>query len=74
MTARIERDCSEETARQIDAEVKLLLDEAYADAKAVLVKHRDQLDLIATELLTRETLDAAAFETLLGRREASPPA
>ncbi|HXY34868.1 MAG TPA: ATP-dependent zinc metalloprotease FtsH [Planctomycetaceae bacterium] len=65
------RDCSEETARLIDAEVKKLLDDAHVAARAILKDHRDQLDLVADELLKRETLDEAAFNALIGR--AVPP-
>jgi cell division protease FtsH len=61
------RDCSDETARLIDAEVKKLLDDAHESARAILKEHRDQLDLVAGELLKRETLDAGAFNALIGR-------
>jgi cell division protease FtsH len=62
-----QNDCSPETARQIDAEVKRILDEAYEQAKKILTDHRDQLDLVARELFQRETLDAATFAKLIGR-------
>ena len=65
----LQRDCSEETAREIDEEVKKLLDQAYAEAKATLGKHRQQLDLIAGELLQRETLDGGTFSQLLGKTD-----
>jgi cell division protease FtsH len=61
----LQRDCSEQTAREIDQEVKKLLDQVYAEAKATLREHRRQLDLIAGELLKRETLDGKAFQRLL---------
>jgi cell division protease FtsH len=59
------RDCSEETARLIDEEVKGILDEAYAEAKRILQAHRDQLERVAETLLERETLDEASFHALL---------
>jgi cell division protease FtsH len=61
-----QRDCSEETARDIDEEVKKFLDRAYAEAKEILVAHRDQLERVTGELLKRETLDAQAFNELIG--------
>jgi cell division protease FtsH len=61
----LQRDCSEQTAREIDQEVKKLLDQAYAEAKTVLREHRRQLDLVAGELLERETLDGKVFKRLL---------
>lgn len=71
-----QRDCSEQTAQEIDAEVKSLLDSAYATAKEILVDHREQLDLVSAELLKSESLDGEAFLRLLGRLprpEAKPP-
>jgi cell division protease FtsH len=62
----IQRDCSEQTAREIDEEVKKLLDQAYLDAKCLLLEHRDQLELVAQQLVERETLDGKAFRNLLG--------
>jgi cell division protease FtsH len=68
MENAMQRDCSEATAQQIDSEVKKILDRAYAEAKEVLTVHRDQLDLVTSELLKRETLDAAMFNELIGRK------
>jgi cell division protease FtsH len=62
----LQRDCSEDTARVIDEEVKRILDETYAEARHIVATHRDQLELVTTELLKRETLDGAAFYNLLG--------
>jgi cell division protease FtsH len=63
----MQRDCSEQTAREIDEEVKKLLDRCYAEAKEILSLHRDQLETVTTELLARETLDGAEFYKLVGR-------
>ncbi|MCP5541086.1 MAG: ATP-dependent zinc metalloprotease FtsH [Akkermansiaceae bacterium] len=52
------RNYSEATAQMIDAEVKSLIDNAYAKATELIVKHRDKLDAIAKGLLEYETLDA----------------
>ncbi|MFO1499131.1 MAG: ATP-dependent zinc metalloprotease FtsH [Verrucomicrobiota bacterium] len=69
-----QRDCSEATAREIDEEVKKLLDACYQDAKRILTAHRDQLESVTAELLKRETLDRATFWQLLGRAEPPEPA
>jgi cell division protease FtsH len=61
----MQRDCSEETAHAIDQEVRNILDEAYAESKQILQQHRDLLDLVASELLQRETLDAQTFKDLI---------
>lgn len=68
-----QRDCSEETAREIDEEVRKLLDQAYGEAKALLEQHRDQLDLVAAELLKRESLDAPTFYNLINQPMPKPP-
>lgn len=62
-----QRDCSEVTAREIDEEVKKILDSSYSEAKQLLEQHRDQLELVATELLKTESLDARTFYRLIGK-------
>ncbi|MGC2211011.1 MAG: ATP-dependent zinc metalloprotease FtsH [Candidatus Korobacteraceae bacterium] len=52
------RDYSEETAREIDAEVRRFIDAAYKTAFNVLDGNRDILERIAQALLEREVLDA----------------
>jgi cell division protease FtsH len=59
------RDCSEATAREIDLEVKALLEREYAEARRILAAERDALERIAGELLQHESLDAARFGELL---------
>ena len=56
---------SEETSQLIDAEVKKLVDEAYADAKRTIEANRGRLELLAKALLDRETMDAAEVEAIV---------
>ncbi len=63
----LQRDCSEDTARAIDEEVRAILDDAYAAARALLDGNRDELERVAEALLTRETLGEQEFLALLGR-------
>ena len=49
-------DCAQNTAADVDAEVKRLLDQAYADAKQLLTDNRALLDEISEYLLTKETI------------------
>ncbi len=63
-----QRDCSEKTAEEIDAEVRHILDRAYSEAREILSLHRDQLDLVAEELLKHETIDGEMLQRLIGRR------
>jgi len=67
-----QRDCSEQTAQEIDAEVKKILDQAYVDAKRILEEHRDELELVTRTLLQNETLDASAFNALIHRTPTKP--
>jgi cell division protease FtsH len=64
---QLQRDCSEETAREIDQEVKKLLDVAYQQVKQTLSAHRDQLELVTGELLKSESIDGPTFYRLVGR-------
>lgn len=60
---------SPDTRALIDAEVKRLLDESLARAKALLASHRGQLDRLAAALLDYETLTREEIELVVaGRR------
>jgi cell division protease FtsH len=50
------REVSEQTAQLVDAEVKRVVMEAHARAVKVLTEHRSLLEIVATQLLERETL------------------
>jgi cell division protease FtsH len=56
---------SEETKRMRDSEQARLTDDAYAEARRLLEKHRAALDRVAEALLERETLDRGELEALL---------
>jgi len=60
-----EPDYSEEVARQIDAEVRRIIEEAHQRAKDLLVERREQLDAVTAILIQRETLERVEFEALL---------
>ncbi len=71
---QIQRDCSEETAREIDEEVRKLLDQSYDEAKDVLLAHRADLDRLAGELLKNEAMDGETFYKLIGQTRPALPA
>jgi len=52
-----EKPFSEATAEAIDAEVRRILGEGHDEARRLLGAHRKQLDLLASALLSRETLN-----------------
>jgi cell division protease FtsH len=59
-----QRNYSDEVAKQIDEEVRAIIDHAYERAMDVLVKHRDKLTALAEKLVAEETVDAEEFEKL----------
>jgi cell division protease FtsH len=60
-----ERDYSEDTAKVIDHEVKKIVDECYEKAKAVLIEHRKELELVSVALLEKEVMDDDEVKALL---------
>jgi cell division protease FtsH len=52
-----QRDYSERLSEQVDAEVRMLIENAHDEAWQVLNENRDILDNLATALLEHETLD-----------------
>jgi cell division protease FtsH len=63
------RDYSEEIAADIDREVKKIVDERYNLAKELLLGNRDMLEVIAKELLEKETLDEEEFVNIMKKVE-----
>ena len=63
------RDFSEETARQIDLEVRRLIDEAYQSAHGIVETNADAMHRIAAALLERETIDAEEVKMLIEGKE-----
>ncbi len=57
---------SEDTAREIDLEMKRLVEEAKKRSDSIIKDHKDQLELLAQELLKKETLSAKEVKELLG--------
>ena len=58
-------DLSDDTAREIDAEVKRIIDEAYARAEAILRERRKELDEIAELLMEKETIEGRDVTDIL---------
>ena len=68
----VRRDYSEETAREIDAEVRKIMSECHERARRVLSEHLDELHLVAKALLERESLDAEDIQILLNNGTLPP--
>ena len=67
------RNYSEATAQKIDAEVKRLIDNAYAKATELIIEHRSKLNVIAEALLEFETLDAKHVHEIMELGELRNP-
>lgn len=65
LTNYYEKKYSEETAKAIDNEVRNILDEAYRRAKEIILKYKDQLELMTQMLMEFETLDAKDVELII---------
>ncbi len=71
-----EPDYSDEVAREIDDEIRRLVEEAHQRAREILTDNREGLDRVSKILLERETLEADQFLGLLegkSEEEVFPP-
>jgi len=66
-----EADYSEEIAREIDDEIRRVIEEAHELALTVLREHMDELHRISQILIERETIDKDQFERLLAGEDES---
>ncbi len=65
---------SENMSSKIDEQVKKITDIAYKQALSTIKKFRKKLDVLAEELLKKETLESEEFVKLMGPRKAFAPA
>jgi cell division protease FtsH len=61
-------DYSPEVAYEIDKEIRRMIDEAFDTSRTILTERRVQLDLMATVLIERETVDKEELAALLENR------
>ncbi|MCP4459001.1 MAG: ATP-dependent zinc metalloprotease FtsH [Cytophagales bacterium] len=59
---------SETTAQLIDEEVKYMVEKAYERTKKLLTKRREELNILASELLEKEVIFQQDLEELIGKR------
>jgi cell division protease FtsH len=65
-----EPDYSDEIAREIDDEIRRIVEEAHQTARGVLENHREHLEMTSEILLKRETIEREQFiELLEGKSE-----
>lgn len=65
MPGSTEKHYSEETSQRIDAEVKKLIDEAYALATKIISEHKEEIELMAGMLMEFETLDKIDLDHIM---------
>jgi cell division protease FtsH len=59
------QDYSDDVASRIDSEVHRFVDEAYEEAREILTKYRDKLDLMVERLLEKESLEKEEVAEIL---------
>jgi cell division protease FtsH len=77
-----EPDYSDEIAREIDDEIRRIIESAHQQARDILTQHREELTTISEILVKRETIEKQEFEALLAGKseedvfgpEEEPPA
>jgi AFG3 family protein len=65
---QLQKPFSEETARNIDSEVKRIVDEAYKQCRDLLEEKKKEIGIVAEELLRKEVLTRDDLVRLLGQR------
>lgn len=61
-----QREHSEVTSREIDEEIRRIVEEGEKKAEEILMKNREKLDLLAKTLLEKETLTSEEIDEILG--------
>ena len=61
-----QKEISDETAKLIDDEVRIILDERMTEVKSLLATKKDLLETVASALLEKETLESEEFMELVG--------
>ncbi|MFK8042253.1 ATP-dependent zinc metalloprotease FtsH [Congregibacter sp.] len=64
---------SDETAKQIDAEVRRIIDECYREAQDILEEHVDKLHVMSDALMHYETIDADQIDDIMAGRTPREP-
>jgi len=62
------------TAREVDEQVKKIVDQAYSHATELLETHREQLDLMKDALMEYETIDAGQIDDIMEGKKPRKPA
>ncbi len=61
-------DCSDETAREVDREIRTIIGDCYSNAKRLLTENREILDSLAAILIEKENISGKEFADLLEKK------
>jgi cell division protease FtsH len=67
------RNMSETTMQKVDAEIRRIIDERYAEARRLLEENRDKVEAMTKALLDFETIDADQIDDVMNSRPVRPP-
>ncbi len=67
------KNISEDTQKQVDAEVRRILDEQYALAYKLIDENREKMETMTNALMQWETIDADQVKEIMAGKEPSPP-
>jgi cell division protease FtsH len=71
-TASAQRSYSEQTAREIDLEVRIVIDEAATEVREILASRREAMEAAAQCLMDKEVIDGAILKDLLHQHYPGP--
>jgi cell division protease FtsH len=67
------KNLSEETMRQVDGEIRRIIDQQYALARKLLEDNRDKVEAMTAALLEWETIDSEQIDDIMAGRPPRPP-
>ncbi|MFZ5699327.1 MAG: ATP-dependent zinc metalloprotease FtsH [Pseudomonadota bacterium] len=67
------KSISDETAVEIDREVRAIIDRCYARAEQILHAHREKLDIMSEALMQYETIDADQIDDIMNGAKPRAP-
>ncbi len=67
------KNMSDSVAEQVDREIRRIIDEQYARARAIIEENRDKIEKMAKALIEWETLDAEQIDDIMAGKEPRPP-
>jgi len=66
-----QKNFSTQIAFEIDKEVRKIIDDAHAEARRILIEHKDDVSAIAKNLLEKETITAEEITAVLANKKAN---